>query len=95
MTEPTQIRVHVLISGYVQGVAFRWNTRHKAQELGLSGWVKNLWDGRVEAVFEGPETAVHEAVAWCRHGERPARVENIEIKYSEATGEFKNFRVTY
>ncbi|MCB0195639.1 MAG: acylphosphatase [Anaerolineae bacterium] len=95
MSDQTHIRAHVYISGLVQGVGFRWNTRHKAQELGLTGWVKNLWDGRVEAVFEGPEAAVRDAVAWCRHGERPARVENVETRYQDATGEFRNFKVTH
>ena len=66
------IRAHVFISGRVQGVNFRWYTQHKAQQLGLSGWVRNLWDGRVEAVFEGSEPAVRQAVAWCHTGERPA-----------------------
>lgn len=95
MSDQAPIRAHVYISGTVQGVGFRWNTRRKAQELDLSGWVKNLWDGRVEIVFEGPEPAVREAVDWASHGERPARVENIEVDYSDATGEFKTFRITH
>lgn len=95
MSDQTQIQAHVVISGYVQGVGFRWNTRHKAQELGLTGWVKNRWDGQVEAVFEGPEPAVREAVAWCRHGDRPAKVDHVEVTYKDATGEFKNFKVTF
>jgi acylphosphatase len=66
-----------------------------AQRLGLTGWVRNLPDGRVEAVFEGPDEAVRQAVAWCQHGERPARVEAVEVTYGAVTGEFKSFRVTY
>jgi acylphosphatase len=62
--------------------------------MNLTGWVRNLWDGRVEAVFEGEEQAVRQLVAWCQHGKRPARVENVEVSYEEATGEFKGFRVT-
>jgi acylphosphatase len=90
-----QSRAHVFISGRVQGVGFRWNTRAMAQQLNLTGWVRNLWDdGRVEAVFEGPESAVQQAVQWCHHGERPARVDNVKVTYSEPTGEFKYFRVT-
>jgi len=88
-------RAHVFISGRVQGVSFRWYTQRKAQELGLTGWVRNLWDGRVEAIFEGPEEAVRQAVAWCRHGDPPARVENTEVKYQEPTGEFRHFRITW
>ena len=93
--QPKQLRAHVFISGRVQGVSFRWFTQHKARELGLTGWVKNLWDGRVAAVFEGDEKIVREAVAWCHHGERPARVDNVEVSYEAATGEFRGFRVRY
>jgi acylphosphatase len=91
----TQRRAHVFISGRVQGVSFRWYTVNTAQRLGLTGWVRNLPDGRVEAVFEGPDEAVRQAVAWCQHGERPARVEDVEVTYGTATGEFTSFRVTY
>ena len=88
-------RAHVFISGRVQGVSFRWYTQRNAQQSGLTGQVRNLWDGRVEAVFEGPEPLVQQAVAWCRHGETPARVENIDVTYEEAGGEFKSFRITW
>jgi acylphosphatase len=87
-------RAHVFISGRVQGVSFRWYTQHMAQKLDLTGWVRNLWDGRVEAVFEGPEEAIHKAVAWCHHGEPPARVEDVKVVYETPTGEFKSFRIT-
>ena len=93
--QPKQIRAHVLISGRVQGVGFRWSTQNMAYELGLTGWVKNLRDGRVEAIFEGEEKIVREAVAWCQRGERPARVDDVEISYEVATGEFQGFRVRY
>jgi acylphosphatase len=86
-------RAHVYISGRVQGVGFRYNTVYMAQQLNLTGWVRNLWDGRVEAVFEGPADAVEQAVRWCHHGERPARVENVNISYETPTGEFTYFRV--
>lgn len=94
-TEPKKARAHVYISGRVQGVSFRWNTQYKAQQLGLTGWVRNLWDGRVEAVFEGDETAVRQAVEWCHHGERPARVDQIDVDYERPTGESGNFRITF
>jgi len=89
------IQAHVLISGQVQGVSFRWYTLRKAQELGLTGWVCNLWDRRVEAIFEEPEEFVKQAVVWCHHGERPARVDDVKVTYSAAIGEFKHFKVRY
>jgi acylphosphatase len=88
------IRAHVHITGRVQGVGFRWNTQAMAQRLGLAGWVRNLWDGRVEAVFEGPESDVRQAVQWCHRGERPARVEDVKVNYEVHRGEFRHFRVT-
>lgn len=93
--EAKNTRAHVYISGRVQGVSFRWNTQHMAQQKGLTGWVRNVWDGRVEAVFEGPEHVVKEAVAWCHHGNRPAHVENVQINYQTPTGEFEHFRITW
>ncbi len=92
--DESRLRAHIFISGRVQGVSFRWYTHRKAQELGLTGWVRNLWDGRVEAVFEGPAEAVRQAVTWCHHGERPARVDDVEVTYSPPAGEFDSFRVT-
>ncbi|MBI1878210.1 MAG: acylphosphatase [Chloroflexi bacterium] len=94
MVEAT-IRAHVFISGRVQGVNFRWFTQRKAEALGLTGWVRNLWDRRVEAVFEGNESAVRQAVAWCHTGEPPARVTNVEVTYSPATSEFDTFGITW
>jgi acylphosphatase len=88
------LRAHVLISGRVQGVSFRWYTQRKAQGLGLTGWVRNLWDRRVEAVFEGDAEAVRQAVAWCHTGEPPARVSNVEVSYDLPTGEFNSFRIS-
>ena len=67
-TSPGRARVHVWISGRVQGVGFRFATCEQAERLGLGGWVRNLGDGRVEAVFEGPAAEVAQAVAWCRRG---------------------------
>lgn len=94
-TDPKQSRAHVIISGRVQGVSFRWNTQHQAQKLDLTGWVKNRADGRVEAVFEGEEQAVRQAVKWCHKGERPARVDDIDVRYEQPTGEFSRFRITF
>ncbi|RME50534.1 MAG: acylphosphatase [Caldilineae bacterium] len=94
-TKSRLIRAHVYIAGFVQGVYFRAYTRRKAQSLGLTGWVRNLRDGRVEAVFEGEETAVREAVAWCHRGSPSAHVESVEVTYSPPTGEYTDFRVTW
>ncbi len=87
------MRAHVWISGRVQGVFFRAHTKEVAEKLGLTGWVRNLPDGRVEAVFEGEEEAVKEAIEWCKRGPPLARVEKVEVRYEEPTGEFKDFRI--
>ena len=94
-TKNGMARAHVFVSGRVQGVSFRWYTQRKAQELGLTGWVRNLWDGRVEVIFEGEEKAVRDAVAWCHSGPPSASVDDLEIKYETPSGEFNGFRVTY
>ena len=82
-----RVRAHVLVSGTVQGVYYRANTRDTARELGVDGWVKNLADGRVEAVFEGPENAVEEMVEWCHTGSPAAKVEDVEVEYDDPEGE--------
>jgi acylphosphatase len=73
------VRRRVLVSGRVQGVFFRASTEDEARRRGLAGWVRNLADGRVEAVFEGPEEAVRAIVAWCHEGPPHARVESVEV----------------
>lgn len=88
-------RAHVFISGRVQGVSFRWYTQRKAEELGLTGWVRNLSDGRVEAIFEGDEKAVRNAVAWCQVGPRSARVDDVDVTYGEPTHDFRRFQITW
>ena len=95
MPENDNTRAHVFVSGRVQGVSFRWYTQRQAQELDLTGWVRNLWDGRVEAIFEGDEKAVKDVVAWCHQGPPSARVDELEIKYEAPSGEFKGFRITW
>ncbi len=88
-------RAHVFISGLVQGVFFRAETKDLAQLLGVKGWVRNLWDGRVEAVFEGEEEAVERMVSWCHRGPSGAVVENVEVIYEDYTGEYDDFRIRY
>ena len=80
-------RVHVRISGRVQGVFFRDATRQKARQLGLAGWVSNMADSRVEAVFEGDPGAVEEAVRWCGEGPEQAAVEDVDASHEEPRGE--------
>lgn len=87
-------RVRVRVSGRVQGVWFRAETMSMARSLGLTGWVRNASDGTVEAVFEGDERLVSEAVAWCRRGPPGARVESVEESREEPTGE-QGFEVRY
>ncbi|HET7270417.1 MAG TPA: acylphosphatase [Rubrobacter sp.] len=86
-------RAHVRVSGQVQGVFFRDSTRQKAGELGLAGWVKNLPDGQVEAVFEGPSESVREMVRWCEEGPRHAWVENVDADFESAGGDLQGFEV--
>jgi len=80
-------RAHVFVSGRVQGVFYRANTRENARDRGVDGWVKNLEDGRVEAVFEGPEDAVEGMVEWCHTGSPAADVEDVEVEYGDSQGE--------
>lgn len=90
-----KVRTHVYISGRVQGVFFRSSAEDKALELGVKGWVRNLRDGRVEAIFEGEKEKVEEMLKWCRKGPPYARVANVEVKWEEYKGEFKSFGVAY
>lgn len=73
------IRAHVFVSGVVQGVFYRAYTQQQAQKLGLKGWVRNLPDGRVEAVFEGEKDRVEKMIEWCSKGPPGAGVEGVEI----------------
>jgi acylphosphatase len=88
-----QERAHVRISGQVQGVFFRDSTSRKARELNLAGWVKNLPDGRVEAVFEGSSESVKEILRWCEEGPQHASVENVDADIEDAGGDLSGFEV--
>ncbi len=77
----------ILISGVVQGVWFRESTRQEALRLGVSGWARNLPDGRVEALIDGPEDAVNALLEWCHHGPEAAQVDQVHAELSgEAVG---------
>ena len=88
-------RVHAFIAGRVQGVAFRWETQRVAEQHQVRGWVRNLPDGRVEAVFEGPRPQVEDVLEWCRQGPAIARVEAVDVQWEDFKGEFEGFSITY
>ncbi|MBD1837651.1 acylphosphatase [Coleofasciculus sp. FACHB-64] len=81
-----QIRAHVIVSGTVQGVGFRFSTLDEAIQLGVSGWVQNLPDGRVEAVFEGSKADVEEVIQWCHKGPPAAVVKAVAVEYETPEG---------
>ncbi|WP_416673276.1 acylphosphatase [Egbenema bharatensis] len=80
------VRVHVFISGRVQGVGYRFSTQDMAVLLKINGWVRNLRDGRVEAVFEGSQEKVDEMLRWCRKGPPAANVIDLEVSYEPPEG---------
>jgi acylphosphatase len=88
-------RYHVYISGRVQGVCFRANALKTARSLGLTGWVGNLLDGRVETVFEGEHNNAEAMLAWCQTGTPPARVHHVEAEEENAEGSFTSFDIAY
>jgi len=90
-----KINAHVIISGKVQGVFFRANTKKKAIEYGLTGWVKNTSDGCVEAVFEGEEDKLKDMIKWCKIGPKLSKVTSVKIKYNNFLKEYKDFKIIY
>lgn len=88
----TRSRAHVFVSGLVQGVFFRAETSRRAKSRDLGGWVRNLPDGRVEAVFEGPKPAVESMLEWVRTGPRGAAVSSVDVSWEDPEGE-RGFRV--
>jgi acylphosphatase len=90
-----KVRAHIIISGLVQGVFFRAHTQRTAQENGVTGWVKNRFDGSVEAVFEGEKAHVGDTIVWCRRGPTGSDVEDVDIVWEDFKGEFDSFSVVY
>jgi len=88
-------RVHVLVEGRVQGVFYRETCRKKAQRLGVTGWVMNLKDGKVEAVFEGEEVLVNKMVDWAKRGSIFASVDSFNVLEEDYKEEFKTFGIRY
>jgi acylphosphatase len=87
------IRAHVFVSGLVQGVFYRATCQREAQARGLRGWVRNLPDGRVEAVFQGPREAVEDMLRWCAKGPPRAQVSKIDLTYEDPQPDLQGFRV--
>lgn len=85
--------VHVIISGFVQGVGYRQFVKSNARRLGLTGWVTNLPDNRVEAVFQGSKEKIEEIIRLCRKGPFLSEVENVEVEWKETEEEFSDFRI--
>ncbi|MDP9491202.1 MAG: acylphosphatase [Actinomycetota bacterium] len=83
----SEARARVVVRGRVQGVFFRAETRDRARSLGLAGWVRNVPDGTVEAVFEGDGEKIESMLIWCRRGPTLAEVEDIEVAWEEPRGE--------
>ena len=90
-----KVRVRVQIKGRVQGVFFRDETRRMARSVEVTGWVKNLANGNVQAVFEGEEDQVKKVLAWCDEGPPLASVKAKEVVWQDYTGEFPSFEVVY
>ena len=90
-----RVRARVFVSGRVQGVFFRVETRREANRRNVSGWVRNLSDRRVEAVFEGEKDDVERLIEFCRRGPPGARVNHVEVRWEHYSGEFRGFRIRY
>ena len=88
-------RVNIFISGLVQGVFFRSETKKKAKEFGIFGWVRNLPDGKVEILAEGEEEKLEKLIKWAEEGPDSARVDNLEINRQKYRGEFDDFEIRY
>lgn len=90
-----KVRAHAVISGMVQGVCFRYETQDRACSMGVTGWVMNRRDGKVECVFEGEKDSVKEIIEWCHRGPSGAIVKNVIVEWEDYTGEFKEFGIEY
>ena len=85
----------MFVSGRVQGVFFRSQTKHNADRHDVKGWVRNLPDHRVEAVFEGEKEAVQKLIEFCKRGPLGAKVANIDLTWETYTGDFDRFKIKY
>jgi acylphosphatase len=90
-----KVRAHVFVSGRVQGVFFRLETKCKAESRGVTGWVRNLPDSRVEAVIEGEAEAVGTLVEFCKRGPAGAMITSFDLTWEAYTGEFNGFKIKH
>lgn len=88
-------RAHIWVSGIVQGVFFRAHTQQVARGLRLTGWVRNLRDGRVEIVAVGTQDTLDKLIEWCHHGPSMSRVDKIDVEWETVTGDFESFEIRY
>jgi acylphosphatase len=88
-------RLHAVVRGIVQGVNFRYYTQERARRLNLAGWVRNLADGSVEVLAEGPQPALDQFVDFLHHGPPAAQVTDVRETRQAATGEFKRFEIRF
>ena len=93
MSAPSLVRIRVLVEGRVQGVNFRYGAYQEATRLGVSGWARNLPDGRVEAVYEGSPESVEQMLSWTRHGTEWARVTGLSV-YDEEPKQERGFGIS-
>jgi acylphosphatase len=90
---PDEARAHVRLTGRVQGVGFRYTTADEARRRGLTGWVRNLDSGGVEAVFEGPRLSVDDMLRWCHEGPPGAYVRDVRVSWDEPLEQFARFEI--
>jgi acylphosphatase len=88
-----KVRAHIFVSGRVQGVFFRVETRDEATKRSVTGWVRNTSSGRVEAVFEGEREDVEKMIEFCKTGSPGARVTKTDVQWEEYAGEFESFKI--
>lgn len=88
-------RIHITIKGLVQGIFFRASTKEKAQQLGITGWVRNLNSDKVEIVAEGEKKNLEELIEWCKTGSSLVKIEEIKVEWQSYQAEFENFEIRY
>jgi acylphosphatase len=93
--ENNQVRAHAIISGRVQGVFFRMETKKEADRNRVKGWVRNRPDGTVEAVFEGEQNGVIATLEWCKQGSPMAQVNKVDITWEDYRGDYADFAIRY
>ena len=93
--KPAQLRLEAVVHGRVQGVSFRFYTQRRAVELGLTGYVRNRWDGTVQVIAEGQQAELEDLLAFLRVGPRAALVTEVSLRWTAPSSEFERFEVRY